>query len=122
MVNDDLLKMYNEVGALSLMSIDEEMEPGSGHSFLEILADDAADNPITDAEKKELQFVLEQEISILQERERLVIALYYYEELTFKEIGSILELTESRISQIHAKTLLKLRTKLEAHTINRFGN
>jgi RNA polymerase sigma factor for flagellar operon FliA len=50
----------------------------------------------------------------LPERERLVIALYYYEELTLREIGEVLGVTESRISQLHTKAALRLRSKLAA--------
>jgi RNA polymerase sigma factor for flagellar operon FliA len=67
------------------------------------------DTPDKYVEQKQLKKILADAISKLEERERLVITLYYYEELTMKEIGEILGLTESRISQIHTKTMLKLR-------------
>ena len=51
-------------------------------------------------------------IGLLTDQERLVIALYYYEELTLKEIGQVLELSESRVSQLHTKAVLSLRVKL----------
>ncbi len=51
-------------------------------------------------------------IGLLTDQERLVIALYYYEELTLKEIGQVMELSESRVSQIHTKAVLSLRGKL----------
>ncbi len=50
----------------------------------------------------------------LTEQERLVIALYYYEELTLKEIGMVLDVTESRVSQVHTAAILKLRAKLRS--------
>jgi RNA polymerase sigma factor for flagellar operon FliA len=53
-------------------------------------------------------------IVALPERERLVIALYYYEELTLREIGEVLGVSESRVSQLHAKAALRLRSKLAA--------
>jgi RNA polymerase sigma factor for flagellar operon FliA len=52
-------------------------------------------------------------INNLPEKERMVISLYYYEELTMKEIGKVLHLTESRVSQIHTKTILRLRGRLK---------
>ena len=64
-------------------------------------------------EKKELKQVLSQILSELPENELRVIQLYYFEELMIKEIAQILELSESRVSQIHSKVLGKLRTQLE---------
>jgi len=63
--------------------------------------------------REELKDVMIKAIDDLPEIERLVIALYYYEELTLKEIGQVLQLSESRISQIHTKTILSLRAKLK---------
>jgi len=56
--------------------------------------------------------LLVESIGLLSDQERLVIALYYYEELTLKEIGQVMELSESRVSQIHTKSVLSLRAKL----------
>lgn len=64
--------------------------------------------------KKELKAALVEMIDTLSEKERLVITLYYYEELLLKEIADILGVTESRVSQIHSKVLLKLKNKLNA--------
>ncbi|HHV47126.1 MAG TPA: FliA/WhiG family RNA polymerase sigma factor [Tissierellia bacterium] len=63
-------------------------------------------------EKKEICRILGNIIDELPENQKMVIALYYYEELTYKEIGAILELSESRISQIHSKAILSIRNKL----------
>lgn len=63
-------------------------------------------------EKKEIKKILSQIIDELQENEKMVISLYYYEELTYKEIGYIMELSESRISQIHSKAILNIKNKL----------
>lgn len=63
-------------------------------------------------EKKELIEILGKIIDELQENEKMVISLYYYEELTYKEIGHIMELSESRISQIHSKAILNIKNKL----------
>ena len=60
-------------------------------------------------EKNELQAFLVVAIDRLTEQEKLVIALYYYEELTLKEIGEVMKISESRVSQIHTKAVLKLR-------------
>ncbi len=63
--------------------------------------------------RKELKQILAQEINTLNEKEKLVVSLYYYEELTLKEIGEVLSLTEARICQIHSRVLVKLKTKLQ---------
>jgi RNA polymerase sigma factor for flagellar operon FliA len=55
-----------------------------------------------------------QAIDDLPQQEKVVIALYYYEELTMKEIGRVLDITESRVSQVHSKAILRLRAKLRA--------
>ncbi len=63
---------------------------------------------------KQMKDLLAEEISNLSKNEQIVISLYYYEELTLKEIGAVLNLTESRISQIHSKILSRFRTRLQA--------
>lgn len=68
--------------------------------------------PATIAEKEEMRRVIVEAIRELPENEQQVLALYYYEELTLKEIGQVLEVTESRVSQLHTKARLRLRTKL----------
>ena len=60
-----------------------------------------------------MQRILGQAIDRLQENEQLVMTLYYYEELTMKEIGQILGVNESRVSQLHTKAILRLRSRLE---------
>jgi RNA polymerase sigma factor for flagellar operon FliA len=63
-------------------------------------------------EKKEIKEILSRIVDKLPEKENMVISLYYYEELTYKEIGYIMELSESRISQIHSKAILKIKNQL----------
>lgn len=68
--------------------------------------------------QREIQDMLQEVISALPHKEQLILSLYYHEELTMKEIGAVMGFTESRISQIHTKAILKLRTKL-AKRLNR---
>jgi RNA polymerase sigma factor for flagellar operon FliA len=63
-------------------------------------------------EKEELKQMLAEALELLTEKEHKVILLYYYEELTLKEISSILEVSESRVSQLHTRALQKMRVKL----------
>lgn len=70
------------------------------------------DDPEENYEKKELKDILTQNIDLLSEREKMVITLYYFEELNLEEIGLILGVTQSRISQIHSKAIIKLRNAI----------
>ena len=64
------------------------------------------------AERAEMEHLLRQAIDTLPERERTVLHLYYYEELTLREIGEVLGVTESRVSQLHTKAILRLKARL----------
>ncbi|PWH18090.1 MAG: FliA/WhiG family RNA polymerase sigma factor [Anaerolineae bacterium] len=82
-------------------------------SLHEILADEEQQNPDTLVENEELKEILIQILQSLPEREQLVLSLYYYERLTFKEIGMVLDVSESRVCQLHTKAILSLRAKLK---------
>jgi RNA polymerase sigma factor for flagellar operon FliA len=69
-------------------------------------------NPDAIIEREEIKRVIVQSIQELPDKEKKVLVLYYYEDLTLKEIGKVLEVTESRISQLHTKAILRLRAKL----------
>jgi RNA polymerase sigma factor for flagellar operon FliA len=69
-------------------------------------------NPDNIVEKDEIKRVIIQSINELPDKEKKVLVLYYYEDLTLKEIGQVLDVTESRVSQLHTKAILRLRTKL----------
>ncbi|MBM4384067.1 MAG: sigma-70 family RNA polymerase sigma factor [Deltaproteobacteria bacterium] len=77
-----------------------------------------AENPFASLKVQEMRSVVADTIATLPEKERLVISLYYYEDLNMKEIGNILGITESRVCQIHTKSVLRLRSKLK-NTIER---
>ena len=63
-------------------------------------------------EKEELTKVLGEALELLTEKEKKVVTLYYYEDLTLKEISNILEVSESRVSQLHTRALQKMKTKM----------
>ncbi len=69
-------------------------------------------SPEAEFEKKELEDILAKAIQELPHKERIVISLYYYESLTLKEIGKVLDISESRVSQLHSKALLRLKGRL----------
>lgn len=70
------------------------------------------ENPADQFDKEELKHTLAQTIKTLSQKEQMVVSLYYYEDLTLKEIGEVLSLTESRICQIHTSVLIKLKARL----------
>lgn len=81
--------------------------------LLEALKDENSPNPSSLIESSELRSTLVNCINGLPKRERLVIYLYYYEELTLREISRVLEVSESRVCQLHARSILRLRTSLK---------
>ncbi len=95
----------------NVVSLNEFMEQGS-EVPTENNKNSHFDSPEDVVEKAELKEVLGEALDLLTEKERRVIELYYYEELTLKEISSILEVSESRISQLHTRGLQKMKTKM----------
>ncbi len=81
-------------------------------TLLDTTGDEGLDDPLEGLERQELAEALARAIEGLDERERLVISLYYYEDLTLKDIAEILGVSESRVSQLHARAVLRLRTKM----------
>jgi len=114
-VNDEIKKS----SLMSLVSLDDYLEQHHEISFGVSEADDEGLPDVSFA-KEELKQEVAAAISALTEKEQMVVGLYYYEELTLKEISKILNVTESRVSQIHSKAMLKLRTSLGKHKATLF--
>ena len=79
---------------------------------MDTIEDPHSVEPGGEIEKTELKELIGESIAALPEREKLVITLYYYEELTLREIGEVLGVTESRVSQLHTKAILRLKARL----------
>lgn len=112
---DELLSALGDVSSTTLLSLDELISREDDNRQvprIETVENTAADNILNDLERNELRVFLINSISGLTEQERLVIALYYYEELTLKEIGEVMLISESRVSQIHTKAVLRLRAMI----------
>ena len=88
-----------------------------GQSAIGSIRDESAEDPVSMFESSEMKQILATAIERLPEREKTVVALYYYEGLTLKEIGQVLGVTESRVSQLHTKAVLRLRAKLHASQV-----
>lgn len=109
----ELHKLYDETKKSLLLSLDEIFyDDEEGSSRFDFIEDQKSDNPQTKIEEAEAKKILADAISKLSDRERMVITLYYYEELTSKEIGKILGVSDSRVSQLHTKAILRLRGRL----------
>jgi len=107
----DYYKLLSEVNLSSLVSLEEYLEQNY-ETATGMVSTDRDNNPEQQLELSELKEVLAEGIDSLPEKERDVIYFYYYEELTLKEISKIMGVSESRISQLHTKALLRLRGKL----------
>ncbi len=105
-----------EVSHLGCISLNETLDQsGEGRSFLDSLVDERENIfPGSRIEEAQLAAKVAASLALLSKKEQQVIALYYYEELTQKEIAQVLEVSEGRISQLHSQALIKLRLKLEA--------
>ncbi|MDF2953989.1 MAG: DNA-directed RNA polymerase specialized sigma subunit [Thermodesulfobacterium sp.] len=106
------LESIKGVTFIDIKNFKQRMPDLEEENVLELIAGDTKEDPFEKYALKELQEKLEKALEYLSEKERLVLALYYYEGLTMKEIAKILNYTESRISQIHNKAILKLRSIL----------
>lgn len=111
----ELQKLFTEIGGTTVVSLNDVWYLGSDEDELPIL--DSVEspqvlNPDVMVQKEEVKKIIIDVIHNLPDKEKQVIVLYYYEDLTLKEIGEVLGITESRVSQLHTKAILRLRGKL----------
>lgn len=113
---EDFERMLSDVAPTTLVSLEELMPDRSADSkeirLIDTIEDPGSENPLKQLGFEEVKRILKETLENLPEKEKLVIALYHFEELTLKEIGVVLDISESRVSQIHSKVILKLRAKL----------
>ncbi|MGH3980739.1 MAG: FliA/WhiG family RNA polymerase sigma factor [Pseudonocardiaceae bacterium] len=113
----DLREIYAQLQLTSVVALDELVAGGrGGTSLAETLPDDSVPDPGAVLDGAENRRLLAQAVSQLVERDRVVVSLYYFENLTLAEIGKVLGVTESRVCQLHTRAVLRLRSKLQEAT------
>jgi len=112
---DELQTLFARISFFGIVALEETLAVGPDRSDAVTVGDtipDAGVGPVAAFEAEETRQMLVAAINRLPEREKVVLALYYYENLTLNQIGQVLGITESRVCQIHTKAVLQLRSKL----------
>jgi len=112
--HNDLLSQLSYTSVLALEELWSVGEKDDKVSLIDSIEDTSSPDPAQTFEFAEIKDILTDAIKKLPERERTVIALYYYDGLTLREIGEILGVTESRVSQLHTKAVLRLKSKMRS--------
>jgi len=115
MNEDEYLKTIQKISGTSILSLNDVWFSGDEKdrvSIVDSIESPASLNPDVIMEKEVIRQVIITTINELPDKERKILILYYYEDLTLKDIGKVLEVTESRVSQLHTKAILRLRSKL----------
>jgi RNA polymerase sigma factor for flagellar operon FliA len=116
---EKLHETINLIGNTAVVALDDTFTVGKDMDgrvgLIDIIEDEKSVEPSATFEMAEMKDLLAQAIDRLPEREKTVITLYYYEGLTLKEIGEVLSVTESRVSQMHTKAILQLKAKLKQY-------
>lgn len=112
---EEFQRLILKISGTSILSLNDVWYSGDDNDKVSIADSIEAHpslNPDTIVEKDEIKRVIVDAINELPEKEKTVLVLYYYEDLTLKEIGKVMEVTESRVSQLHTKAIMRLRAKL----------
>lgn len=111
---DQLQDMLSEVSSLSILSLEDIgiKSRDEGMDILECIKDPEGKDPMVVAKLNESKKMVADMIETLPEKEKLIISLYYYDELTLKEIGKVLDITESRVCQLHSQAMHRLKSRL----------
>jgi RNA polymerase sigma factor FliA len=117
----ELEASLSEISRTSIAALDELWSPSSSGgdqiALIDTIEDTTGPDPESSLEQTEMKEALGEAIARLPEREKLVVTLYYYEELTLREIGEVLGVTESRVSQLHTKAVLRLKARLSGAAV-----
>ncbi len=107
-------KLQRDANAASQVSLNTKYNDGDGEKDIreiDVIKDEKSENPVTEAQKRDLKSLLTKGLT---RAERLIIVLYYYEEMTMKEIGATLDLSESRVSQMHSSIVARLKAQMNS--------
>ena len=110
---DEYQHWQSQVNRTNLVSLDKPNQNYDEHNLYDVVEDENTTNALDSLEDEEMKKILVKVIKKLPEKARLAITLYYFEHLTFKEIGKILSVSESRISQIHSETTERMRKMIK---------
>jgi RNA polymerase sigma factor for flagellar operon FliA len=115
---EEFQDLMGQLNSLSLVSLEEILENRLENKAVfrnQEVEGSSANEPESAVEAKEVKRLLREAIDALPEREKLLVTLYYYDELTYKEIGKVMEISESRVSQLHSKAIIRLKSSLNKH-------
>jgi RNA polymerase sigma factor for flagellar operon FliA len=107
-------RLQRDANAIGLVSLSNKFSEGDGEKDIreiDIIEDQKSQNPVLEAQKRDLKGLLTKGLT---RAERLIIVLYYYEEMTMKEIGATLDLSESRVSQMHSSIIARLKAQMNS--------
>lgn len=111
---DEFIRLQRDANAVSLVSLTTNYNDDDGDKDvreIDIIKDERSSNPVIEAQKRDLKGLLTKGLT---RAERLIIVLYYYEEMTMKEIGATLDLSESRVSQMHSSIIARLKAQMNS--------
>ncbi|VAV85227.1 RNA polymerase sigma factor for flagellar operon [hydrothermal vent metagenome] len=112
--HDNLFTLLREVSSFSVLNIEDlGLKDGEGMNILDCIKDPNGKDPVTVHKLKELRETIKTAVDHLPDKEKLVVSLYYYDELTMKEIGRVLDITESRVCQLHSQSMHRLKGRLK---------
>ena len=115
---EDFLRLLDEIKGVSLVDFDAFRHAALGQNrsdLFDLIVDENTQNALAVLGLSEVRSVVAAAVNGLPEKERFVVSMYYYDELTMKEIGEVLGYTESRISQLHTKSLIRLKSRLRRY-------
>lgn len=110
---DEYQTWQSRMSHSNMISLDKPNQNYEEHNLYDVIEDENSANALNSLEEEEMKKILVKVIKKLPEKARLAITLYYYEHLTFKEIGRILHVSESRISQIHTETMERMKKMIQ---------
>ena len=111
---EEFNRLQRDANAVSLVSLDTRYTEGDGEKDvreIDVIKDEKSQDPLTEAQKRDLKSLLTKGFT---RAEQLIVVLYYYEEMTMKEIGATLDLSESRVSQMHSSIIARLKAQMNS--------